>query len=267
MAVLENQWVIFNLAGNQFGLSLGRIREMTKLGHVNQLPQTPAHVMGTMKLRDKVLPILDLRLRLGLPSLEQDNQILIDLFTAREQDHVNWIQALEKSVNESIEFKMARDPHKCAFGKWYDTFTTTDLVIAGELKKFDLPHQRIHALANQALNLCDRGQPDQARDLIEKTRTGDLTFLRGLFSNIRDVIRQRTFQIAIILEEQNRIVGLAVDEILSVSKINSNRIQPLPVAVMSLGENFIIGAAQMENSRQNILLLDSSKLLAMDQDI
>jgi hypothetical protein len=44
----------------------------------------------------------------------------------REQDHRNWLAELEACVREHRPFGMARDPHQCKFGLWYDRYKTED---------------------------------------------------------------------------------------------------------------------------------------------
>lgn len=40
------------------------------------------------------------------------------MLAERETDHVNWINELERSVQEKRKFTLTTDPYKCAFGKW-----------------------------------------------------------------------------------------------------------------------------------------------------
>jgi hypothetical protein len=65
----------------------------------------------------------------------------------REQDHRKWLLELEASVQEHRSFLMTTDPHKCAFGKWYDNYHADNAWVAALLKKVDGPHRQIHAVA------------------------------------------------------------------------------------------------------------------------
>jgi purine-binding chemotaxis protein CheW len=140
-------WVIFHLLDEQFAVSANHVREMVAMPKVVPVPQTPDYIRGVINLRDQVIPVMDLRLRMGMTSLVDETEDLIQLLDQREQDHKNWIAELESSVREQREFKLATDPHKCAFGKWYDNFKTENRILAGCLRKFDAPHQKIHAIA------------------------------------------------------------------------------------------------------------------------
>jgi len=259
----QNQWVIFKLAGEVYGLPVTSVKEMTRLNRINQIPNLPNFILGTMLLRDRVVPIIDLRLRLGLPSLEEEKSSIIQLLREREEDHVRWLAELEASIREKRPFNLARDPRQCAFGRWYDRFRTQDLVLAGELKKFEQPHQAVHAVADEALELENHGRTEAAQELISGTRNTVLAEMIRLFEQTRRVIAERTFQIAVMVEDRDRLVGLTVDEILSVIRIEPDRFKTPPVLAAGGGEQYLLGLAEPQNQGQGlIILLDSRKLTA-----
>ena len=80
----------------------------------------PPEIRGVINLRGKVMQLIDLRVKLGLPSAKAEFDELIQLLHDREQDHHNWLTELEACVRERRPFKMAKDPHACKFGLWYD---------------------------------------------------------------------------------------------------------------------------------------------------
>ena len=70
----------------------------------------------------------------------------------RKQDHINWVNELERYMVEGGSFKLARDPHQCALGKWYDHFTTDNMSVTNLLKKIEEPHENLHKAADEAEN-------------------------------------------------------------------------------------------------------------------
>ncbi len=94
MAIANEQWLVFKLSDNQCALPIDSVREMARMGDINRLPNTPIHMMGTMRLRDRVMPVMDLRTRLGMPSMDSQRDTLIELLKAREADHVRWLNEL-----------------------------------------------------------------------------------------------------------------------------------------------------------------------------
>jgi purine-binding chemotaxis protein CheW len=64
------QLVSFRLAQEEYGIEITRVREIILLGAITRVPQTPAFVKGLINLRSTVIPVIDLRIRFGLPECE-----------------------------------------------------------------------------------------------------------------------------------------------------------------------------------------------------
>jgi purine-binding chemotaxis protein CheW len=64
------KYLAFHLGAEEFGLPVLSVREIMGLQDITAVPQTPAHVRGVINLRGKVIPVVDLRLKFGLPSGE-----------------------------------------------------------------------------------------------------------------------------------------------------------------------------------------------------
>ena len=57
----------FCLRGEEFGLPILRSREIVRVGEITRIPEAPPHVRGVLNLRGRVLPVVELRTRLGMP--------------------------------------------------------------------------------------------------------------------------------------------------------------------------------------------------------
>jgi purine-binding chemotaxis protein CheW len=62
------QLVSFRLADEEYGIEITKVQEIILLGDITRVPQTPEYIKGLINLRNMVIPIVDLRLRFGLPS-------------------------------------------------------------------------------------------------------------------------------------------------------------------------------------------------------
>ena len=73
------QLVSFRLAEEEYGIEISRVREIILVGEITEVPQTPPYVKGLINLRSTVIPIVDLKLRFGLPDTEQtdDTRIVV----------------------------------------------------------------------------------------------------------------------------------------------------------------------------------------------
>ena len=66
----EKQLVVFQLAAELYGVEISRVHEIIRLQSVTRVPRAPAFVEGVINLRGKVIPVVDLRRRFGLPMAE-----------------------------------------------------------------------------------------------------------------------------------------------------------------------------------------------------
>lgn len=64
------QYLSFSLGDEEYAVDILRVREIRGICPITPLPQSPAMVKGVMNLRGAVVPVMDLRVALGLPPAE-----------------------------------------------------------------------------------------------------------------------------------------------------------------------------------------------------
>lgn len=74
---LEGKYLNFMLAAEEFGLRVDKIREIIQMMDITAVPNSPDFVKGVINLRGKVIPVVNLGLKLGLPQVENDHQSCI----------------------------------------------------------------------------------------------------------------------------------------------------------------------------------------------
>ncbi|MFA8343798.1 MAG: chemotaxis protein CheW [Rhodothermaceae bacterium] len=67
---MEGKYLMFSLAEQEFGIDILKIREIIKIAPITNMPQSPHYVKGIIDLRGIVIPIIDVRLRFGMPEVE-----------------------------------------------------------------------------------------------------------------------------------------------------------------------------------------------------
>jgi purine-binding chemotaxis protein CheW len=71
------QLVSFNIGDEEFGVDILKVQEINRMLEVTRVPNAPHHVDGVINLRGKVIPIIDLRCRFGMPRKEHDKHTRI----------------------------------------------------------------------------------------------------------------------------------------------------------------------------------------------
>ena len=70
LAIGDEQIVVLDLGGEAYGVEIGRVEEIIRMQAVTRIPNGPAFIEGVTNLRGRVIPVLDLRKRFGLPASE-----------------------------------------------------------------------------------------------------------------------------------------------------------------------------------------------------
>lgn len=74
---MSNQFVIYQLAGEQFGVDIAAVESIIKMQEIAAVPQAPEFVEGVTNLRGEVLPVIDLRKRFEIPAAENTDDARI----------------------------------------------------------------------------------------------------------------------------------------------------------------------------------------------
>lgn len=74
---LAGKYMTFKLAEEEYGVAILKVRELIGLMEITRVPQTPPWVRGVINLRGKVIPVVDLRLKFGMPPTEATDQTVI----------------------------------------------------------------------------------------------------------------------------------------------------------------------------------------------
>ena len=81
----EQQLVVFHLGAELYGVEIARVHEIIRLMQVTRVPRAPSFVEGVINLRGKVIPVVDLRRRFGLPQADHTRASRIVVVELSEQ--------------------------------------------------------------------------------------------------------------------------------------------------------------------------------------
>lgn len=194
---------------------------------ITAVPRRGAQSCGVINLRGQVLPLIDLRRVCGWKSVSEELDEFYSLMNQREQDHRNWLLQLEKSAKEGTEFRLATDPHKCAFGQWYYSYRSQSPWITALLRRFETPHNRIHAVASSVIQLVNSQNLAEAYKLIEQKRNGELREMVALFQDLKALMREAVKQLAVVITTPSTSLAMSVDSAIAVETISPDLIKDL----------------------------------------
>jgi purine-binding chemotaxis protein CheW len=216
------QHLVFSVKEVNFAVAVDSVRELLPLPRTVSIPDSPPWMRGVINLRGETYKLVDFRIRLGMPGLQQELEEIVNELEQREREHREWVDQLEKAIREDQNFTGQTDPHKCNFGLWYDKFESNNGTVMLELKKFDEPHKLIHATAREALSLRDAGKQEEALELIERRRNGELARLVSLFDNLKRHIREEQKEVVVLLESGEDRFAITVDKVEAVEAVRES---------------------------------------------
>jgi purine-binding chemotaxis protein CheW len=74
---IESMYLTFALADETYGVPIGIVTEIVGIQRVMSVPDVPHYIKGVINLRGKVIPLMDVRLRFGMPERAYDERTVV----------------------------------------------------------------------------------------------------------------------------------------------------------------------------------------------
>lgn len=97
----SGQYLTFNLQTEQYGLPIETVREINRVGEITPVPKTPEFVKGVMNLRGKIIPVINLRTRFGMPAQGYTRDTCIIVI----ESQIGQVGLIVDSVKEVVTFE------------------------------------------------------------------------------------------------------------------------------------------------------------------
>jgi purine-binding chemotaxis protein CheW len=98
-----DQYLTFTLAEETFAVEIVKVREVIDYVHVTRVPRMPTYLRGVINLRGSVVPVIDLRSILGMPSVEKTVDTCVIIAEVQFEGEVLHLGMLADSVQEVID--------------------------------------------------------------------------------------------------------------------------------------------------------------------
>ncbi len=97
------QYLTFKLEKEVFALGISQVREVLDFTAVTKIPETPDFMLGVINLRGSVAPVVDLRLKFGIPRAETSVDTCIIVAEVEVDGETTVLGALVDSVQEVMD--------------------------------------------------------------------------------------------------------------------------------------------------------------------
>jgi purine-binding chemotaxis protein CheW len=108
LATDGNQFLTFQLGDELYGVDILRVQEIKGYTTVTKIPNTPSHIKGVLNLRGTIVPIVELRTKFGMPTIDYTMFTVIVVVVVKEKIMGLVVDAVSDVLN--IERKDIQPP-------------------------------------------------------------------------------------------------------------------------------------------------------------
>jgi purine-binding chemotaxis protein CheW len=115
------KYLTFQLAGEEYGLEILKVKEIIGIMNITALPRTPDFVKGVINLRGKVIPVIDLRLKFGFEEAGHTDKTCIVVVEIEENKAFIQVGIIVDAVSEVLNVVVEDLEDTPKFGVSLDT--------------------------------------------------------------------------------------------------------------------------------------------------
>lgn len=100
-----DQYITFKLGDESFAINVAQVREVLELPQITKVPTAPDYMRGVVNVRGKAIPVVDLRLKFGLPAAPDTVNSRIVVLELELDGETTVVGGIADSVHEVIELE------------------------------------------------------------------------------------------------------------------------------------------------------------------
>ena len=100
---LQETYVTFSLGNEIFAVNVFQVQEILELVNITPVPESSPFMKGIINLRGNVLPVIDTRLKFGMPEKDYTSRTRIIVITLLQEDQVQLMGLVVDAVSSVVE--------------------------------------------------------------------------------------------------------------------------------------------------------------------
>jgi purine-binding chemotaxis protein CheW len=256
------QLVTFRLGLEEFAFQMERVREILRVERPSEVPGTPKHVLGVLTVRGNILPVIDLRVMLGLSSLESEVVAEATDLGARFKA---WLATTDETVRSGVGKLDASGAE--IVRKWMADCNTSSQALMEILSQMRTANDRLLRGVAQTQSLI-ASEPAKAPEYFQQEAVASAQLVIQLLEKFQNSVKEniREDQRLIVVQTHGSLLALLVDKVREVLNMPKRQIDPPPQNLSKNKSVELSGIAKLENGKRLILLLDADHLI-QDQEL
>jgi len=122
-------YLIFRLRGQEYALESPKVKEIIRQMRITPVPRTPSYMKGVVNLRDRVIPVVDLGLKLGMEEIDLTEQTCIIVVEITVSQRPMPVGILVDGVDEVIKINADQIQKAPIFGVGAETAYISGMAI------------------------------------------------------------------------------------------------------------------------------------------
>ena len=98
-------YITFKLGDELFAINVRQVREVLDLAQITKVPTAPAYMRGVVNVRGSAIPVVDLRLKFGLPPAPDTVNTRILVLELELDNETTVVGGIADSVHDVIELE------------------------------------------------------------------------------------------------------------------------------------------------------------------
>ena len=107
MIAHTGQYMTFQLGNETFAITVSRVREVLEVSQITRVPTAPGYMRGVVNVRGQAIPVVDLRLKFGLPPVLDTVHTRMIVMELDLDGEATVLGGVADSVHEVIELEPA----------------------------------------------------------------------------------------------------------------------------------------------------------------
>lgn len=117
------QFIVIKIGDEQYGININNIDNILRTQHITRVPKVANYIKGVINLRGEVIPVISLRLRMGLSDDEITKNTRIIILKVEQQevmgvivDEVKEVVTLDEEHMEKVSYENRDDKSNFIYG-------------------------------------------------------------------------------------------------------------------------------------------------------
>lgn len=258
-----SRYVVVEINASRYGFNTDSTVELRSGAsiEVTRVPKSPRYVDGVINHRGSIIPVVDTRVLLGLPSAADQGRDLIASLNRWNDDFSTWIDSVEPAVRSGDDIAPApsltrwikdtlADPRRLQILTRYEPNAAASLDTI----------QTLSAAVTRAgteMIATARTDRDAAIARAGTLRDGELAELHRVFKHLLEAAQRGLRSMLVITELGDRRAAFVVDAVHTVKDCAQSDIDPLPDSAS--GTDFLRGLVHQPDGNY-ILICDLEKM-------